>query len=191
MDFVTDIEKKVLMWIEKIEPEDDRQPRLWGRSMDGSFGFEGASREFFGTAFLIGEKDGLALGEVAISQGHVNRRGFFWRLTSDHQIRYPDPPFLITNVPNLRYVGRWQIVFEASEAWAELSDDENTIEEFCVCTPEWFGFLSVDKKKSRDSGELRVWSDRPEIKLSAGKVMFFASELEQPFGKITAAELLS
>lgn len=185
MNFITDIETPLLYWVERIEERPENDPRLWGTSLADTYGFGGEERSYTGDVFFISDQGRREEKNLSITEGHLNSRGFFWSPWGNPPPQYPEPPFLITNVPALRLLRKQEITFEPYHNWAMLNDMIIPVEGFWVCCQDWMGWLQVDKTKSRRKGTMWLFSDRPDVTIEPGTELVFCGNTEEIFVTVT------
>lgn len=189
MEFVTDIEKPMLIWVREIISEDPgREARYWPSPLASGFG-PSDKRGYHGQVACIQPGTYWTRPEVTVSKGHTtqggHRGGFFLTIDTHGQGEPPKPPFLLTSLTTLRLVLEQEVSLDPAREWEQLDDDYRPVEHFFLCCPEWVGVLQVDKTKSKRRGQMLVFSDRPEVTIKPGQRLMYTDNTEEEFGSVS------
>lgn len=181
MDFRTDIEKPVLYWV-KNKKITSHSLDLWGAPIACTPGLGGDSRSFYGRAAFISPAERLE-GHVSITRVHVNGKGYHLSIDKTAPVELPQEPFLITNHLALRFLRQQKISFEPAQKWEEQEDDDEP-GEYHVCCQDWMGVLHVENASKR-SGELWIFSDRPDVSVAPGTPLAFCADPDEIFATVS------
>jgi hypothetical protein len=127
----------------------------------------------------------IDIGESVLFEGHSTRSGFFFRLKPDRLFDAPQPPFLLTNVRELRKIYGGGVSIRSIPPLDEHEGYGAEDLTFIAGCNDWFGVVEVSASAVNYVGFLTAFSTQGSCAVSDRDILYYVNVPGEVFGTIS------